>query len=204
VVARSAWQLRRAKPENGLYRLLPTVATLVTLLYVFLANEGAPSPARGAAVAQLVALPASAREFTLPPALDFVPAVYVMTITDDATGGTVTIRMRDSLGQTVDGVFSLPHAKTTCRPRRRCAALGLNARPVPSTSFHPDGRCEAFLDVSRFRRRPGRSPVLLSRMFCTFSGVHDAVATAEGRVDCRDAATGAPVRAGSFRLERRR
>jgi hypothetical protein len=32
VVARSAWQLRRAKPENGLYRLLPTDATLVTLL----------------------------------------------------------------------------------------------------------------------------------------------------------------------------
>jgi hypothetical protein len=156
------------------------------------------------AVAQLVALPAGAREFTLPPPLDFVPAVYVMTITDDATGGTVTIRMRDGLTQAIDGVFSLPHAKTVCRPRRRCAARGLPARPVPVTRFHPDGRCEAFLDASRFRRRPGRGPVLLSRMFCTFSGAHDAVTTAEGHVDCRDAATGAPVRAGSFRLERRR
>jgi signal transduction histidine kinase len=37
VVAQTAWQMRAVKAENGLYRLLPIVATLVTLLYVSLA-----------------------------------------------------------------------------------------------------------------------------------------------------------------------
>jgi signal transduction histidine kinase len=36
-VAQAAWRLRRTKAESGLFRLLPTLTTFVTLLYFFLA-----------------------------------------------------------------------------------------------------------------------------------------------------------------------